>query len=1061
MSKKAPFLTEIGLGLLLTGFVAWSYHTRSTVIEKFSLNTYDFLSEFRETPVKSEDVKIVEIDAQSVGTLGRWPWPRALVADLVDAVISEGARVVGLNILYNEADQNPGLEELDFLYEEYEKILKAQVPPLRRRKVRTRPFEEFIDSIEQARINIDGDSLLALTLEEAVDVVLPMYFVPGDTLGNNLDPLPDFFSSESLALDVDPAITPIPSGRAAELPMEEFATRVVAIGHSNLFQDVDGVIRKIAPVIRYGDSYFPSFGLQLVREYLNLQREAIVFDPTKGLTLFKAEIPLDETGQAYIEYAGPAGTFESLSALDVLSGGTPENALANKIVLVGVTAPGLAPTYTIPGGERFSGLEIWANHIANILNQTFISRPVWAPYAEWGMIGLSALIIILILPFVRARFAIPIATLIFLCYLGLSGAFFVKQGMWISPTYGAFLLAAGFMVLVGKRLVFTEKGKEIVEAEGKETNKMLGLSFQGQGMLDLAFEKFRKCEVDQQMKELLYNLGLDMERKRMFTKAAAVYEHIGSVDAKYKDIKEKIEKLKRAGEGAVFGGVGKKGSDATVVVEGLGQHTTLGRYEIIKELGRGAMGIVYLGKDPKINRKVAIKTLRFDDDVNEAQTKSVKERFFREAESAGNLTHPHIIRIFDAGEDQDVAYIAMELLEGQDLKRNCEKTNLFSTEKVLDMVSQIADALSYAHKQGVVHRDIKPANIMLIKDGTLRITDFGIARIQATSKTATGAVLGTPAYMSPEQVNGKKVDGRADIFSLGVTLFEMLTGEKPFQADSIAALLYRIANVQHPDAREYNPKVPEDIIPVIEKALAKEAGKRYQTGADLARAIRVVRDKIIANPAPSSDTPPPPKKSPEPEPDKVPVEKEPKQEPEAAAAPPPEKIPEPEPIPEPKPEPQAAAPPEPQPVSGTEPEAPAVPEPQPQLESPSSPEPTPEPESKKDDPFVSELEKVFETAVEETQVLPPEEQDKTIVLEKNPENTQDKTIVLEKNPENTQDKTIVLEKNPENTQDKTIVLEKNPESTMVTEDIPLLKDIEQTVQEPLSEKTDPGDGKQV
>jgi serine/threonine-protein kinase len=304
------------------------------------------------------------------------------------------------------------------------------------------------------------------------------------------------------------------------------------------------------------------------------------------------------------------------------------------------------------------------------------------------------------------------------------------------------------------------------------------------------------------MKELLYNLGLDMERKRQFTKAAAVFEHISTVDPKYKNIQEKIELLKKAGDGAVFGGIGKKGSDSTVVVDGLGQHTTLGRYEVMKELGRGAMGIVYLGKDPKINRSVAIKTLRFEEDMDETQTKSVKERFFREAESAGNLTHPNIIRIFDAGEDQDVAYIAMELLDGHDLKECCEKAKLLPMEKVIDIVAQVAGGLDYAHKQGVVHRDIKPANIMMLKDGTLRITDFGIARIQATSKTATGAVLGTPAYMSPEQVNGKKVDGRADIFSLGVTLFEMLTGEKPFAADSIAALLYRIANVDHQDPIE-------------------------------------------------------------------------------------------------------------------------------------------------------------------------------------------------------------------------------------------------------------------
>jgi serine/threonine-protein kinase len=479
----------------------------------------------------------------------------------------------------------------------------------------------------------------------------------------------------------------------------------------------------------------------------------LTYKPDEGLSLFKAKIPLDEEAKTYLEFAGPAGTFKRYSAVDVLSGAIPEKALANKIVLLGVTAPGLAPAFVVPSGESFTGLEIWATHIENILSQHFITRPPWAVKAEWGMIALAALVVILILPMLRARFAIPVAAVCFFGCLGASWFLFVKQGFWVSPTYGAFLLLSGFAVIVGKRLVFTEKGKELVEAEGVETNKMLGLSFQGQGMLDLAFEKFRRCPLDGSMKDLLYNLGLDMERKRQFSKAAAVYEHIAAKEPKYKDIQDKITLLKKAGEGAVFGSVGKKGNDATVVVEGLGQHTTLGRYEVMKELGRGAMGIVYLGKDPKINRQVAIKTLRFEEDMDAEQTKSVKERFFREAESAGNLTHPNIIRIFDAGEDQEVAYIAMELLDGHDLKSNCDKNNLLEMNRVVDIVAQVASGLDYAHKQGVVHRDIKPANIMMLKDGTLRITDFGIARIQATSKTATGAVLGTPAYMSPEHVN--------------------------------------------------------------------------------------------------------------------------------------------------------------------------------------------------------------------------------------------------------------------------------------------------------------------
>src|SRR5258708_40021295 len=218
-------------------------------------------------------------------------------------------------------------------------------------------------------------------------------------------------------------------------------------------------------------------------------------------------------------------------------------------------------------------------------------------------------------------------------------------------------------------------------------------------------------------------------------------------------------------------GLRKGGADATVLVQGGGNlgATTLGRYEIVKELGKSAMGVVFLGKDPKINRMVAIKTLKFEDDIDQEDQKALKERFFREAESAGRLSHPNIVTIFDTGEDQDMCYIAMELLDGRDLKDWTPRDKLLPMRDVLELVAKVADALDYAHEQGIVHRDIKPANIMLLKNGIIKVTDFGIARITTSSRTATGTVMGTSSYMSPEQLAGKKVDGRSDLFSLGAT----------------------------------------------------------------------------------------------------------------------------------------------------------------------------------------------------------------------------------------------------------------------------------------------------
>jgi len=223
----------------------------------------------------------------------------------------------------------------------------------------------------------------------------------------------------------------------------------------------------------------------------------------------------------------------------------------------------------------------------------------------------------------------------------------------------------------------------------------------------------------------------------------------------------------------------------------------------------------------------------------------VKERFFREAQSAGRLNHPNIVAIYDAGEEQDLAYIAMEFLKGSDLAKYTTPETLLPLETVIDLVAKCADALDYAHKQSIVHRDIKPGNIMYDPEsGVVKITDFGIARITDSSKTRTGTVLGTPNYMSPEQALGDKVDGRSDLFSLGVVLYQLSTGHLPFTADSMATLLYKIVNEQQPDPGELRRDLPSSLRKVIQNALGKQPDRRYQTGAKFAEHLRMVRQRM-------------------------------------------------------------------------------------------------------------------------------------------------------------------------------------------------------------------------
>ncbi len=272
----------------------------------------------------------------------------------------------------------------------------------------------------------------------------------------------------------------------------------------------------------------------------------------------------------------------------------------------------------------------------------------------------------------------------------------------------------------------------------------------------------------------------------------------------------------------------------------------LGRYRVLKELGRGAMGLVYLGKDPTIQRFVAIKTMRLDQLDHDDKLQEVKSRFFREAESTGRLSHPNIVTIYDAGEENDLGYIAMELIEGTPLKRWARKPNLMPVNDVLLTVATVADALDYAHQQGIVHRDIKPANIMLTKDRVVKVMDFGIAKMASSSKTQTNIVLGTPTYMSPEQISGKKVDGRSDIFSLGVVLFELLTGQLPFTADNLSAILFSITHHPHPAIQTLRADLPPMVQEIVDRALQKELPHRYRRAQEFADELRACLHSLAA-----------------------------------------------------------------------------------------------------------------------------------------------------------------------------------------------------------------------
>ena len=532
-------------------------------------------------------------------------------------------------------------------------------------------------------------------------------------------------------------------------------------------------------------------------------------------------------------YKGRDGkpAFVADSFYDVVTGKIPASKYADKIVIVGATALGVGTKFGVPGNPGLSPAETIAHITSSILQEHFIVQPSWA-------IGVQLLAILLILgylvaalPRLSAGVAAAVTFGLFLFLVGGEFGLLSASSIWVPLVLPAALLVLGHLAMTTKRFLITEAGKVKADEESAETNRMMGLALQGQGQLDMAFDRFRRVPLNDAVMGNLYSLAMDFERKRQFNKAEAVYEHMASFDKDYKDIKAKLHRAKNLSETVILGG-GSSHPGGTMLLDGGGvEKPMLGRYQVEKELGKGAMGVVYLGKDPKIGRVVAIKTMALSQEFSGDELIDARERFFREAETAGRLQHQNIVTIFDAGEEHDLAYIAMEFLKGRDLVDHCKGDNLLPVPTVLSIVARVAEALAYAHKQNVVHRDIKPANIMYeLASDTVKVTDFGIARITDSSKTKTGLVLGTPSFMSPEQLAGKKVDGRSDLYSLGVMLFQMLAGVLPFRGDSMAELMFKIASEEAPDIRVIRPELPAGLADVVALSLSKRPETRYQDG---------------------------------------------------------------------------------------------------------------------------------------------------------------------------------------------------------------------------------------
>ena len=833
-SLQIVLLTALVLAGMVSPLDPWAY---------FENRNYDFWVE-RYRNAEEQPIAIVAIDERSIRQFGDWPWPRSRIADLVDLISDQGADALGICILYTQPDQSPGLLEI--------RQLKAQLSNPQWNGAGS-SIDRFDGLLSDAEARLSQDDRLIAAIRRGRNVVLPILSTRAHPTGNDsADPsgMVIINSLNATVLPTGSTDTPLVLARAIgagpqELltvsgvlePFEALAGKAGAMGHMNLLSDPDGRVRRVPLLVDFNGRLIPALPFQLALKHVGGRLKdmsvEVDFFGQPHLLIEHLDLPTDGAYRMLLNHDREWTRQRWFSCSEIFNEEIDPVVFKDKIVLIGVTAEPAAQSYPVGLRDRASDIEIMANALAGILATDRLSRPSWAQVLEFGVVLYFAFFLVVVIPRVNTRVGATILISFLATWYAAAVGLLLGYGYKIEVMGPVVLAAGGFFLLQ-----FTLASSRL-QADKLDACKTLGLSYQGQGMLDMAYEKFVQCPVqDRTVKNLLYNLALDFERKRMFNKALEIYRHIRTAGA-FKDVDKRRRRLTEL-DGTMVAG----GRNETTLRMGDGSaKPTFGRYEILREIGRGAMGTVYLARDPKINRDVAIKTLSYSE-VEPAELAEVKMRFSREAEAAGKLSHPNIVSIYDVGEEHDMAYIAMELLSGETLTRYCQKDSVLPIPRALAVIAEVTAALDYAHNQGVVHRDIKPANIMMLADGRIKVTDFSIAQVVDASQTRTGVILGTPSYMSPEQVNGKRIDGRSDLFSLGIVFYELLTGTRPFKGDSMSAILYAISHHAHTPLARVASDIPACVKSIVNRLLAKRTTKRFASAEKALQEINACMKRI-------------------------------------------------------------------------------------------------------------------------------------------------------------------------------------------------------------------------
>ncbi|MBD3610320.1 MAG: protein kinase [Gammaproteobacteria bacterium] len=828
ISKSLWLSRGMGIFVLTLVFVLSSSLPLMKSVDEW---VYQLSSRFGPQTRPSEQVIVIHMDPKA-----RQEWgnhlPRSVMADAISSIRKSKPAAIGV-VTELSGTQDPAAQKR---LQSLQKLNVDQALNKRQRSL-AKQYKQQLSSLEKA---IDGDAQLSRQLQRSKQPILA-YLAP-DGFGQSPDTI-DKKEQLPQIKDLQPYWQQLPDwilGRQLEqvehvlLPQEAFLKYSgIGLYEPNRLQQ---------PLIyRNGGQLMPSFALRLVARANRVRPTRLGLIADRGVNIAAHSVRTDSRFYLY-----PTFYQQSLKQIDMsrlLNGKVKRSELRGKVIIVeGSTSYN---QIDLPNGLQVTPAQMQAQLVSSIMNQDFYVQPEYSRLIQWLLLALGAFYLWWLLPRVKIKTAAWMTLSIVSILMLSEWMLMILSRQWWPVALPAVFLLVGYLLLSARQLRRYWTFMLTAQHGANAAYSKLGQVQQQQGNLDEAFNSLRNCQATDDVLASLYDLALAYERKRQFNKAASVFSYIQELQFDYQDVKERIKRMREM-ENAVARGVTQGAAAATMIISGDGiESPRLGRYQVESRLGRGAMGTVYLAQDPRIGRQVAIKTIALNAEFEADEIQEAKERFYREAEAAGRLSHANIVTVYDVGEEEDLAYIAMDYLQGVNLSVYAKPEQLLPVDTVLSIGEQVADALDYAHNNKVIHRDIKPGNIIYEpKTGKVSVTDFGIASLTDSSKTKTGTILGTPSYMSPEQISGKRVDGRSDIFSLAVMMYLLLSGRLPFEGDSLAALMFKIANEKHLSIRRVRDDLPACISTILNKALQKELDKRYETAGQFAQAIRKCRESL-------------------------------------------------------------------------------------------------------------------------------------------------------------------------------------------------------------------------